>query len=166
MQKSLVFSLGLTMLEIATLQENKMYNSLGCLSDLYDAVIGLPYKKSVKAVLLLMLRHDENTRPNFPQLVELMECGVFELPSYTLVNEAHLANEFRWVPPSKKVRQARQSKLGNAQIVFEEVQSSRGDSRLANAGDSGERSQVKYADIKLPTKLIVPPKKPQEDLDE
>mmetsp|Transcript_22558 Transcript_22558/g.40627 ORF Transcript_22558/g.40627 Transcript_22558/m.40627 type:complete len:144 (+) Transcript_22558:372-803(+) len=143
-----------------------MYNAVGCLSSIYTSVCDLTYKKSIKAILLLMLRHDENTRPNFAQLVELMECGVFELPSYSLVNEAHLANEFKWAPPPKKVRKQRLSKFGNTAIVFEEVQSSRGESRLGGAGDEGERSQVKYSDVKLPTKLIVPPKRPQENEDD
>jgi hypothetical protein len=111
--KSLVFSLGLTFLEIGTLKELQILNTAGCLNgkvktELFKTVTSLPYKKSTQAVLLLMLRYDEVTRPNFSQLAELLECGVFDLPSYSLVNEAYLANEFSWTPPPRKERRVRQ----------------------------------------------------------
>ena len=75
--KSDVYSLGLTVLMMAQLKQNTLMTRLDQLSQgAMDAVADLPYSHQFKTVVLSMLQEDEQNRPDFVQLSQILQTGV------------------------------------------------------------------------------------------
>lgn len=150
-----MFSLGICLLEACTLQQANGLNVPGCLTsnthaELYETVMGLNCEKVLKCLLLVCLKHDESTRPDWRTLVDMIRCEGFGLVNYVPVNEAYLLNErmYEGTPANPQDNQDRQSaghhSLSHDNPPIEEM----------SAQSVEEPSMVVYVPYSLPTKKV------------